>query len=77
VLVAPTGLGKTAAIVLAWLWRRCVAPELTLLRLAYCLPMRTLVEQTEESIVSWLERLADAKLGNHVPDMSNVHVSTL
>lgn len=47
---APTGAGKTAAAVLAWLWRRrFAAPEVraaTLCRLVYCLPMRVLVEQT-------------------------------
>lgn len=43
----PTGLGKTDAVVLAWLWRRRFAgPEkraATPRRLVYCLPMRTLV----------------------------------
>ena len=54
----PTGLGKTAAVVLAWLWNRVAAPSLNSQpstknfpewprRLVYCLPMRTLVEQTE------------------------------
>lgn len=54
----PTGLGKTAAIVLAWLWnrvdlRRADWPR----RLVYCLPMRTLVEQTAENACAWLEAL--------------------
>jgi|GEM_PF-5040494 len=44
----PTGLGKTDAVVLAWLWRRRFAGEETRAatprRLVYCLPMRTLVE---------------------------------
>lgn len=45
----PTGCGKTAVVVLAWLWnrvrlQRCDWPR----RLVYCLPMRTLVEQTRE-----------------------------
>lgn len=47
---APTGAGKTAATVLAWLWRRrFAAPEVraaTPRRLAYCLPMRVLVVRT-------------------------------
>jgi CRISPR-associated endonuclease/helicase Cas3 len=65
----PTGLGKTAAVVLAWLWHR-VAPSLnsqpaTLSqpwprRLVYCLPMRTLVEQTRDNVANWLENLAKA-----------------
>ena len=43
----PTGLGKTDAVVLAWLWRRRFAGRevrrATPRRLVYCLPMRTLV----------------------------------
>ncbi len=50
-LSVPTGAGKTAAAVLAWLWRRRHAAHevarRTPRRLAYCLPMRSLVEQTE------------------------------
>ena len=43
-----TGLGKTAAVVLAWLWNRVIRKEPAWpRRLVYCLPMRTLVEQTE------------------------------
>ena len=57
----PTGLGKTLAVVLAWLWRRRFAgPEIragTPRRLVYCLPMRTLVEQTRDGAVMWLDRL--------------------
>jgi CRISPR-associated endonuclease/helicase Cas3 len=44
----PTGLGKTAAIVVAWLWNRVQHQDPKWpRRLVYCLPMRTLVEQTE------------------------------
>lgn len=43
---APTGSGKTAAILGAWLWRRLDNPLSVGRRLVYCLPMRTLVEQT-------------------------------
>ena len=57
----PTGLGKTDAVVLAWLWRRRFAgPEkraATPRRLVYCLPMRTLVEQTEKKARMWLKNL--------------------
>jgi CRISPR-associated endonuclease/helicase Cas3 len=45
-LNAPTGAGKTAAIIGAWLWHRLKTPESVGRRLVYCLPMRTLVEQT-------------------------------
>lgn len=52
----PTGLGKTAAVTLAWLWNRVDQgsgqwPR----RLVYCLPMRTLVEQTHSECRKWLE----------------------
>ena len=55
----PTGFGKTGAVVLAWLWNRVLKhrdewPR----RLVYCLPMRTLVEQTLQNAEQWLRRLA-------------------
>ncbi|MCX6680785.1 MAG: CRISPR-associated helicase Cas3' [Methanothrix sp.] len=57
----PTGLGKTDAVVLAWLWRRRFADEKTRAttprRLVYCLPMRTLVEQTAGKAKMWLKNL--------------------
>ena len=62
ILDVPTGLGKTATAVLGWLFRRKRHPDakiqqMTPRRLAYCLPMRTLVEQTEEESKKWLEKL--------------------
>ena len=74
----PTGCGKTAAVVLAWLWNRVVHPDPARQaawprRLVYCLPMRTLVEQTHDEVTRWLgERLWDGrsdhagKVGLHV-----------
>jgi CRISPR-associated endonuclease/helicase Cas3 len=60
-LEAPTGVGKTEAIVLAWLWRRHYAKAsvraTTPRRLAYCLPMRVLVEQTRDRVTIWLKQL--------------------
>ena len=61
----PTGLGKTAGVVLAWLWNylQIQKPNSKIQntgwprRLVYCLPMRTLVEQTEEVVQTWLENL--------------------
>jgi CRISPR-associated endonuclease/helicase Cas3 len=51
----PTGLGKTAAVVLAWLWNRVQLENSNWpRRLIYCLPMRTLVEQTEAEVKKWL-----------------------
>ncbi len=71
VLNIPTGLGKTAAVVLAWLWRRFVGEGITNKppeqvrsetprRLVYCLPMRVLVEQTAGSTRQWVENLVAA-----------------
>lgn len=56
-LNVPTGAGKTAAILGAWLWRRLKNPETVGRRLIYCLPMRTLVEQTREVAKSAIEKL--------------------
>src|SRR5436189_1785796 len=61
----PTGAGKTAAVILAWLWRRHYADDetrkATPRRLIYCLPMRVLVEQTEAAAKTWLKNLGPEK----------------
>lgn len=67
-LDVPTGMGKTAAVVLAWLWKRGWRPggrygevdAATPRRLVWCLPMRVLVEQTRDNVIGWL-----GSLGNH------------
>lgn len=70
-LNVPTGAGKTAAAVLSWLWRRRYADvatcQRTPRRLVYCLPMRTLVEQTHTEVEAWLEKagLSD-EIGLHL-----------
>lgn len=64
-LDVPTGMGKTAAATLAWLWkrgwreggRRGAIDAATPRRLVWCLPMRVLVEQTHDNIVGWLRNL--------------------
>jgi len=57
----PTGLGKTAMVIVGWLWRRHGASDkiknVTPRRLVYCLPMRVLVEQTRDNAVLWLHNL--------------------
>ena len=62
-LEIPTGAGKTAAVVLAWLWRSFFANEETRTaiprRLVYCLPMRVLVEQTYDNVQKWLKNLEE------------------
>ena len=58
----PTGAGKTEAAVLSmWMWRR-MNPDrgvsaATPRRLIYCLPMRTLVEQTRDRIGGFIKNL--------------------
>ncbi len=64
----PTGFGKTGAVVLAWIWNRVLKsrddwPR----RLVYCLPMRTLVEQTIRNTRQWLDNLGISnQVGLHV-----------
>lgn len=61
VVIAPTGAGKTAAAILAWLYRRRFAGNAvrnaTPRRLVFCLPMRTLVDQTAQAARVWLSNL--------------------
>lgn len=81
----PTGLGKTAGVIVAWLWRRFIGegvkgkrPEQvrfeTPRRLVYCLPMRVLVEQTAASAWQWIEGLAE---GGLIPSKKAPTVSVL
>ena len=63
----PTGLGKTAAVILGWIWRRRFHPDRrirqsTPRRLVYCLPMRVLVEQTVTFAENCIKRLVDSKI---------------
>ena len=68
-LDVPTGMGKTAAVTLAWLWKRGWHAGLhrgevdddTPRRLIWCLPMRVLVEQTEDTIRELLSNLGILK----------------
>lgn len=61
----PTGAGKTETAILGWLYRYFHHPEpavraTTPRRLVYCLPMRTLVEQTAARVEGWLTKLDKA-----------------
>jgi CRISPR-associated endonuclease/helicase Cas3 len=53
-LAVPTGAGKTAAVIVAWLWKRLQEQASTPRRLVYCLPTRVLVEQTVDCAVRWV-----------------------
>ena len=70
-LDVPTGLGKTAAIYLAWQYKRASGDGATPRRLVWCLPMRVLVEQTAELVRQWTVRLKEAGLIQEAP---SVHV---
>ncbi len=75
VLVAPTGSGKTAAVTLGWIAHRLRSSETTPRRLVWCLPMRTLVEQTAEAVRDWVARLAAETSGSdRLPGPEDVHV---
>lgn len=72
-LEIPTGMGKTAAVVLAWLYKRRIQKDSgTPRRLVYCLPMRVLVDQTERNARQWLKNLnllgevGDGKISVHL-----------
>lgn len=71
ILEAPTGSGKTATAALGWLWRRTHGTAAQKAeagaRLVFCLPMRTLVEQTDRVVRNWRARLGmDESLGVHL-----------
>jgi CRISPR-associated endonuclease/helicase Cas3 len=61
ILTVPTGCGKTATVVLGWLWRRRFGGHRaasTPRRLVYTLPVRTLVEQTRDEVRRWAQQVA-------------------
>jgi CRISPR-associated endonuclease/helicase Cas3 len=64
-LIIPTGLGKTAAVLGAWLWKLKANDPGTPRRLVYCLPMRALVDQTAAAARTWIDT-AKRELGLEV-----------
>ena len=75
VLIAPTGSGKTAGVTLGWAAHRLRAPEATPRRLVWCLPMRTLVEQTARAVRGWFGGLCKLDVGRGLlPGPQDVHV---
>ncbi|UUX93121.1 CRISPR-associated helicase Cas3' [Methanoplanus endosymbiosus] len=80
IVEVPTGLGKTDAIILAWLWRRRFAGDhiraLTPRRLFFCLPMRVLVEQTKDKVEGWLDNL-NLSGSNSETDGNKISVTVL
>ena len=73
VLNIPTGIGKTAGIILSWLFKRLRGDPDTPRRLVYCLPMRVLVEQTVTNARNWIENLKDPDPASP-NQMPSVHV---
>ena len=61
-LKAPTGLGKTDTVLVAWLHRRVTEPATTPRRLVWCLPGRALTEQVAKVAEGLIQRLVDAGL---------------
>jgi CRISPR-associated endonuclease/helicase Cas3 len=62
VLKIETGMGKTASIILSWLFRRLRNDSGTPRRLVYCLPMRVLVEQTARNARQWIRHLSESAI---------------
>lgn len=71
----PTGFGKTLGVVVAWLWHRIIQNEDHWpRRLVWCLPMRVLVEQTEDEVrkalsaldLLWENGSHEGKVGVHL-----------
>lgn len=65
-----TGAGKTAGVVLAWLYRRLHHPDegvrsATPPWLVFALPMRSLVDQTERAVRRWIERSGADEVTDH------------
>jgi CRISPR-associated endonuclease/helicase Cas3 len=62
ILKAPTGLGKTQTVLVAWLHGRAMAPDITPRRLIWCLPGRALTEQVAKEAEACVGRLIDRGL---------------
>ena len=74
----PTGMGKTAAVIHAWLWNRVHMGNSDFpRRLVYCLPMRTLVEQTYSVTENWLKTLGILWDGRRTTHSGNVGLHVL
>lgn len=72
-LEIPTGLGKTAGVVIAWIYKILQQDSQTPRRMIWCLPMRVLVEQTKSNVEVWIKKSESyfVQLGLSIP---TVHV---
>ena len=57
ILNIPTGMGKTDAIILSWIWKVGKNQDDVPRRLIYCLPMRSIVEQVYDNLTLQLKNL--------------------
>jgi CRISPR-associated endonuclease/helicase Cas3 len=55
-LEIPTGLGKTAGVIIAWIYKILQQDSQTPRRMIWCLPMRVLVEQTKSNVDAWIKK---------------------
>ena len=75
VLIAPTGSDKPAAGILGWGAHRLPDPQATPRRLIWCLPMRTLVEQTANAVRDWFGKLAtEVDVEGRLPKPEDVYM---
>lgn len=69
-MCVPSGFGKTATVILGWLYRRRVATQevrqSTPRRLVYCLPTQAIIEQPFDYCQRWLERIGIRDVGLHL-----------
>jgi len=71
----PTGMGKTLGVLATWILHRVIEGDKSWpTRLVWCLPMRTLVEQTRDTAISLLKTIANDAQFNVVAKDVCVHV---
>ncbi len=73
IMKIPTGLGKTASIIIGWLYKHARQLPGNPRRLIYCLPMRVLVEQTAANAEKWIQNLLKSRLLPET-DIPSVHL---
>ena len=69
----PTGMGKTASVIVGWLYKRYRGDVNTPRRLVYCLPMRVLVEQTHRLALTWVSNTQE-RLKGESRQVPSVHL---
>ena len=75
ILNIPTGMGKTNAIILSWIWKVENNQDNVPRRLIYCLPMRSIVEQVYNNLTEQLKNLN--LLSDDFEDSDKYHIVKL